>query len=98
MSAISSSSAIVIVVVVVQDQKKKIERLESSVARSKEIYSQTLRALESISDEIHEKRGSHTVKRQLLRRTSSFLTIPPIAAVSGQEEEIPKDRGPSQEA
>lgn len=39
-------------------QKKKVEELQRSVAQAKLLYAETLKNLEMISEEIHEKRAA----------------------------------------
>ncbi|CAG5124537.1 unnamed protein product, partial [Candidula unifasciata] len=50
---------------VMEDHKKTVSRLEEDVATSKALYSQALRCLEAISDDIHRQRLERRQKLQL---------------------------------
>lgn len=48
-----------------QDHKRAVSRLEEDVSSTKALYSQALRSLEAISDDIHRQRLERRQKLQL---------------------------------
>lgn len=53
------------VIVYLQERKRAVSRLEEDVASTKALYSQALRSLEAISDDIHRQRLERRQKLEL---------------------------------